>query len=322
MKKSLVISTIATVLVVVVALTTATFAWFSSTDTAQSVASFEVSDSGGKFRIFPYELTNASAAGATGAFSSSMTASLDLIDGIGSTTYNTDALGGTVTVGDATTINPTAPKAPLTFKTDDSDAGLPNVQFISAQTATGGQINVTNAASMPIVSRFIVNTAEDAITLNITARLQQPEAERADMFAAQNFKFLLIGWSAEDNATTQSFVFGTDYSYVTGPESASIESTGNVTPTYIPVDITAYYASSGDGTLGKTNTVLTDATFPSITTTSLASGVEAKSGDIQMAAGVDVYCTLYVWFDGQKMGDSASSSNLTFTLDFDEPETP
>ena len=321
MKKSLVISTIATVLVVVVALTTATFAWFSSTDTAQSVASFEVSDSGGKFRIFPYELTDASAAGATGAFSSSMTASLDLIDGIGSTTYNTDALGGTVTVGDATTINPTAPKAPLTFKTDDSDAGLPNVQFISAQTATEGKINVTNAASMPIVSRFIVNTAEDAITLNITARLQQPEAQRADMFAAQNFKFLLIGWSAEDNATTQSFVFGTDYSYVTGPSSAPIESTGNVVPTYTPVDISEYYAS-GAGTIGKTNTVLTDATFPSITTTSLASGVEAKSGDIQMAAGVDVYCTLYVWFDGKEMGDSASSSNLTFTLDFAEPETP
>ena len=52
MKKSLVISTIATVLVVVVALTTATFAWFSTSQAAVLTNSFAVATSGSGADIF------------------------------------------------------------------------------------------------------------------------------------------------------------------------------------------------------------------------------------------------------------------------------
>ncbi len=52
MKKSLVISTIATVLVVVVALTTATFAWFTTSGVAETSSNFVVAQSGGNVDLY------------------------------------------------------------------------------------------------------------------------------------------------------------------------------------------------------------------------------------------------------------------------------
>ena len=58
MKKSLVITTIATILVIVVALTTATFAWFSSGDESNVTSSFTAQADNAAFSFSKWEGTD------------------------------------------------------------------------------------------------------------------------------------------------------------------------------------------------------------------------------------------------------------------------
>ena len=301
MKKSLVISTIATVLVVVVALTTATFAWFSTGTDTTAGSDFTVSTGGGDFRIFPYELSDGGA-GAAGAFAGSPVYTLDLVDGISTTTYNAGLLGATMT-GD--TFNPTMPTTELTHYVNQ--AGLPAINFAQATTATSG-VTMTSNAAKPIVVRFILDTSLETVNMKITATVKQvgDAATRSSVEAAQNIRFVLFGYSDADDTTTQSFVFATPYKTF-----ANAAASGNVaSPDYQPADLSAY-------DLGRTQVVKkVDATFESASLTNIVSGVTQESGEIAMMQGTDVYCTLYVWFDGETMDEGASDGSINFTLEF------
>ena len=110
MKKSLVISTIATVPVVVVALTTATFAWFTTSQESKVSGDFQISSAGGAFRLFPFDVTDATAG--TGTFSLNAVSDFDLGEAVGSRTYNAAAMGAAVTLdgdGALETFNPSMP---------------------------------------------------------------------------------------------------------------------------------------------------------------------------------------------------------------------
>lgn len=309
MKKSLVISTIATVLVVVVALTTATFAWFTAGSVSQATAEFTVSTAGGTIQITPWDKTQNSYAAAPysggtamplGGYDQSYEFSLGVSNGATNDT-STNALNG---------YKPLVPKEELTTAvTNASDisaaeVGLPGIAFINAQ-QNGSQINVINTDARPVVARFRLDTISDTVNAQIRVTLAVPaDAPTTSYTAANNFKFVLFGVSAAPGENAQSFTFGTNYSYVTGPTDAEISAAGNVTPTYHPVEFTKTLTGSA---------IEDAAEFETITSGNASRSVTL---DFKMTAGVAVDCYLYVWLDGQYATNTSSAGEVNFTLNF------
>ena len=307
MKKSLVISTIATVLVVVVALTTATFAWFTASSVSQATAEFTVSTAGGSIQITPWDKTQNSYAAAPysggtamplGGYDQSYEFSLAASNGA-TDDESTNALNG---------YKPLVPKEELTTAVTDAsvtgEQGLPGINFINAQ-QNGSQINVINTDARPVVARFRLDTISDTVNAQIRVTLAVPDgAPTTSYTAANNFKFVLFGVSAAPGANAQSFTFGTNYSYVTGPADAEISAAGNVTPTYHPVAFTETLTG---------NAIEDAAEFGTIN-----SGNRTKTVtlDFKMTAGVAVDCYLYVWLDGQNATNTSSAGEVNFTLNF------
>lgn len=307
MKKSLVISTIATVLVVVVALTTATFAWFTAGSVSQATAEFTVSTAGGAIQITPWDKTQNGYAAAPysggtamplGGYDQSYEFSLAASNGATDDT-STNALNG---------YKPLVPKEELTTAVTDAsvtgEQGLPGINFINAQ-QQGSQINVINTDARPVVARFRLDTIKNTVNAQIRVTLAVPaDAPTTSYTAANNFKFVLFGVSAAPGENAQSFTFGTNYSYVTGPANAEITSAGNVTPTYPEVKFTETLTGSA---------IEDAAEFATINS---GNRTQTVTLDFKMTAGVAVECYLYVWLDGQNATNTSSAGEVNFTLNF------
>ena len=307
MKKSLVISTIATVLVVVVALTTATFAWFTASSVSQATAEFTVSTAGGSIQITPWDKTQNSYAAAPysggtamslGGYDQSYEFSLAASNGA-TNDESTNALNG---------YKPLVPKEELTTEITDAsvtgEQGLPGINFINAQ-QNGSQINVINTDARPVVARFRLDTISDTVNAQIRVTLAVPDgAPTTSYTAANNFKFVLFGVSAALGANAQSFTFGTNYSYVTGPADAEISAMGNVTPTYHEVTFTETLTG---------NAIEDAAEFGTINS---GNRTRTVTLDFKMTAGVAVDCYLYVWLDGENATNTSSAGEVNFTLNF------
>lgn len=307
MKKSLVISTIATVLVVVVALTTATFAWFTASSVSQATAEFTVSTAGGSIQITPWDKTQNGYAAAPysggtamplGGYDQSYEFSLAASNGATDDT-STNALNG---------YKPLVPKEELTTAVTDAsvtgEQGLPGINFINAQ-QNGSQINVINTDARPVVARFRLDTIKDTVNAQIRVTLAVPDSAPTTSYtAANNFKFVLFGISAAPGANAQSFTFGTNYSYVTGPADAEISAGGKITPTYHPVAFTETLTG---------NAIEDAAEFGTINS---GNRTQTVTLDFKMTAGVAVDCYLYVWLDGQNATNTSSAGEVNFTLNF------
>lgn len=307
MKKSLVISTIATVLVVVVALTTATFAWFTASSVSQATAEFTVSTAGGSIQITPWDKTQNNYAAAPysggtamplGGYDQSYEFSLAASNGA-TNNESTNALNG---------YKPLVPKEKLTTEVTDAsvtgEQGLPGINFINAQ-QQGSQINVINTDARPVVARFRLDTIKDTVNAQIVVTLEVPSnAPTTSYTAANNFKFVLFGVSKTPGENAQSFTFGTNYSYVTGPDDTEISDAGEVTPKYVPVEFTETLTGSA---------IENAAEFGAITSENKRREVTL---DFKMSAGVAVDCYLYVWLDGQNATNTSSAGKVNFTLNF------
>ena len=313
MKKSLVISTIATVLVVVVALTTATFAWFTAGSVSQATAEFTISTAGGAIQITPWDKTQNNYAAAPysggtamplGGYDQSYEFSLAASNGA-TNDASTNALNG---------YKPLVPKEELTTKVTDAsvtgEQGLPGINFINAE-QQGSKINVINTDARPVVARFRLDTIKDTVKAQIRVTLAVPaDAPTTSYTAANNFKFVLFGVSAAPGENAQSFTFGTNYSYVTGPANAEISATGEVTPTYPSVTFTETLTGSEIEDAAEFGTI--NSGNPTRTVTL----------DFKMTAGVAVECYLYVWLDGQNATNTSSAGEVNFTLNFVDLDAP
>ena len=313
MKKSLVISTIATVLVVVVALTTATFAWFTAGSVSQATAEFTISTAGGAIQITPWDKTQNNYAAAPysggtamplGGYDQSYEFSLAASNGA-TNDASTNALNG---------YKPLVPKEELTTKVTDAsvtgEQGLPGINFINAE-QQGSKINVINTDARPVVARFRLDTIKDTVNAQIRVTLAVPaDAPTTSYTAANNFKFVLFGVSAAPGENAQSFTFGTNYSYVTGPANAEISATGEVTPTYPSVTFTETLTGSEIEDAAEFGTI--NSGNPTRTVTL----------DFKMTAGVAVECYLYVWLDGQNATNTSSAGEVNFTLNFVDLDAP
>lgn len=309
MKKSLVISTIATVLVVVVALTTATFAWFTARSVSQATAEFTVSTAGGAIQITPWDKTQNNYAAAPysggdvdamplGGYDQSYEFSLAASNGA-TNNESTNALNG---------YKPLVPKEELTKEVTDAtvvgEQGLPGINFINAQ-QQGSKINVINTDARPVVARFRLDTIKDTVNAQIVVTLAVPDgAPTTSYTAANNFKFVLFGVSAAPGANAQSFTFGTNYSYVTKQDDAEISAAGEVTPKYVPVKFTETLTGSAIEDVAEFGTINSGNRTRTVTL------------DFKMRAGVAVECYLYVWLDGQNATNTSSAGKVNFTLNF------
>ena len=307
MKKSLVISTIATVLVVVVALTTATFAWFTAGSVSQATAEFTISTAGGAIQITPWDKTQNGYAAAPysggtamplGGYDQSYEFSLAASNGATDDT-STNALNG---------YKPLVPKEELTDAVTDAsvvgEQGLPGINFINAQ-QQGSQINVINTDARPVVARFRLDTIKDTVNAQIRVTLAVPaDAPTTSYTAANNFKFVLFGVSAAPGENAQSFTFGTNYSYVTKQDDAEISAAESVTPKYHEVKFTETLTGSE---------IENAAVFETIDGNNRTKDVTL---DFKMTAGVAVECYLYVWLDGENATNTSSAGEVNFTLNF------
>ena len=313
MKKSLVISTIATVLVVVVALTTATFAWFSTSETTVVGSSYHITAGESDFMIYPYSVVDNN-------FSATPSYDFDMIDGMGTYTYSAEQMNGSYS-SEGGTFNATMPSAALAHKTDTRD-GLPATAFVTGTQQGSSQVNITSVTAMPLVSRFILSTGLETANLTITAKVSQETATREGVAAAKSLRFVLFGYStADDDATTQSFIMGTPYKYF--KDNTDDLKTGLYTIDGTAEALHAQYtdANLAGYNMGRTNVVTkTDATFSAASLTNIAAGgVTIASDPIAMQQGTDIYCTLYVWFDGETMNEGAGDGQINFEISFDDP---
>ena len=317
MKKSLVISTIATVLVVVVALTTATFAWFSTSQESKVSGDFQISSAGGAFRLFPFDVTDATAG--TGTFSLNAISDFDLVEAVGTRTYNAAAMGAAVTLsegGELETFNPSMPRDVLTWANNEGTS-LPSTDFVAANTVDTGGISVTDIDCKPLVVRFQLDTSvTEGAEMLVKMKVSSAQATDASLQTARSVRFVLFGLP-DTGDTSDAFVFGTDYQYMPSDTAEQVYPT----PTYNSIAIADEYATDGGHEFNDGTAVIkaiSSDEMKGIASTDMTNGKEFTTDPITMVYGDVMYCTLFLWFDGATMGDRAGDGQVAIEISFEQ----
>ena len=154
MKKSLVITTIATILVIVVALTTATFAWFSSGDESNVTSSFTAQADNAAFSFSKWEGTDYAVTSST---------TIDFTDAEG--LYGTNPYAYWSTNG----MKAVAPINEINLSTVDTFAG---------SEVAGGTVNTGNTLKVKITKKFEDTQASKILRLVEDAQENKPKAQK------------------------------------------------------------------------------------------------------------------------------------------------
>lgn len=327
MKKSLVITTIATVLVIVVALTTATFAWFSASSKNEVTSDFTAQTSNAVFTFYPWSSGNNQYDYANGS------SSLDLTQ---FTTLDTEkGHGGFITRENMKpyvpfeTINPSTP-----VEMTGNWAGLPGEEFYTAQD-TNGQLTdayktPTNSAAADVdtqidnagfanVARFELvngkNVAKNVdISVTITGRGNSP-----DVAVAEEMRVILIGVPSADNAGAKPFIVGTEY--VSGGDPTVWDDTftegiyvNNTTTSYTQEgsaykEYTGYVNLITPASMNRNPGGTLTYSFPYKIAASTFSGISIAAG-----ASYDIY--LYIWLDGSEITDGGAGGAVDLKINF------
>ena len=344
MKKSLVITTIATVLVIVVALTTATFAWFSSSQTTNLTSTFQAQASNAVFNMYKYE------SGPTGNYAFTPNTSIDF----------TDISNGSIGQYGYWTTSNMAAMAPQVLITEGAVnssngnlKGLPNAAFYTASSDDGSNLtdirvlsmNDTGSATAPNVARFKLEngtTSTKAVKITVTVNPTNPDTT-VDIQATAALRFLMIAVPTDKADTTRNkgFVFGTQYEYgllsgvtpfvftdvknntspdVSTPDGIPDAGDTNSNSDYNLANTDAYSSYSGY------QVQLTAAGAPSQQGLKYELNATLGEEDDKTAANYtgaklgtkdsfEIY--LYVWYDGPSSGGQMSMGSVAFTINFE-----
>lgn len=345
MKKSLVITTIATVLVIVVALTTATFAWFSSSQTTNLTSTFQAQASNAVFNMYKYE------SGPTGNYAFTPNTSIDF----------TDISNGSIGQYGYWTTSNMAAMAPQVLITEGAVnssngnlKGLPNAAFYTASSDDGSNLTDIRVLSMtetgataPNVARFKLEngtTSTKAVKITVTVNPTNPDTT-VDIQATAALRFLMIAVPTDqaDTTSNKGFVFGTQYDYGLLNEDTPFlftdvknnTSADDATPDGIPdagdtnsnsdynlANAAAYSSYSDSGyqvqltaagspsQLGLTYEL--NETLGAEADKTAANYTGAKLGTKD---SFEIY--LYVWYDGPSSGGQMSMGSVAFTINFE-----
>ena len=332
MKKSLVITTIATVLVIVVALTTATFAWFSASSNNEVTSNFTAQTSNAVFTFYPWSSGNNQYDYANGS------SSLDLTQ---FTTLDTEkGHGGFITIENMKpyvpfeTINPSTPVVMT-----GNWAGLPGEAFYTAQenngqltdayktptdsdTPTDGSDDVATQmgnSGFANIARFELVNGKNAaknvdISITITGKGNSP-----DVAVAEEMRVILIGVPSADNAGAKPFIVGTEY--VSGGDPTVWDDTftegiyvNNTTTSYTQEgsaykEYTGYVNLITPASMNRNPGGTLTYSFPYKIAASTFSGISIAAG-----ASYDIY--LYIWLDGSEITDGGAGGAVDLKINF------
>ena len=330
MKKSLVITTIATVLVIVVALTTATFAWFSSSNETTATGNFTAQSTSAEFMFYPYLSNNSGYDYANGQ------TLLDFSTAV--QTSDADRIFGVFTLENMKPFVPTAiignSAAPVTIASGNW-TGLPGEKFYTGTVSSDGkQLNsVYNSAQAysnyatagaPSIARFELynptkGDAASAKQLDVTFSITG-QGNAADIGVGNAIRFVMIGIPSVDgdvseaNADGKAFIIGTEYSY--GGISLPITDASNnvALNTYNQAETGSYTSFVADGyknlaevtsmgtnTNGKIEYTFTDA-------------------NLKVSPGASYEIYLYIWMDGATVKDGSRGGSVAIEINFSVPE--
>ena len=332
MKKSLVITTIATVLVIVVALTTATFAWFSASSNNEVTSNFTAQTSNAVFTFYPWSSGNDQYDYANGS------SSLDLTQ---FTTLDTEkGHGGFITTENMKpyvpfeTINPSTPVVMT-----GNWAGLPGEAFYTAQennglltdayktptdsgTPTDGSDDVATQmgnSGFANIARFELVNGKNAaknvdISITITGGGNNP-----DVAVAEEMRVIIIGVPSADNTGAKPFIVGTEYKSGGDPSTWSDSFTegiyvSNTTTSYTQEgsaykDYTGYVNLITPTSMNRNPNGTLTYSFPYKIADSTFSGISIAAG-----ASYDVY--LYIWLDGSEITDGGAGGAVDLKINF------
>ena len=332
MKKSLVITTIATILVIVVALTTATFAWFSSGDESNVTSSFTAQADNAAFSFSKWEGTDYAVTSST---------TIDFTDAEG--LYGTNPYAYWSTNG----MKAVAPINEINLSTVDTFAGsevaggmagtgLPGEAFYSAQAVAGNtSVNAIKyldpknlvyasgtALEYPNIARFSMTNIKDytqAVQATVTITPTDPQSSN-DVRAASALRFVIIAQPLSGDPT--GFVLASQYNY--GIKNGGTDIFTGTTPssqTATNATYTAVSTADEDGVkriiAAKSLVGQSSAEYTLLAAGLPAENTEAASYDkAMMAPGASYAIYMYVWLDGTTVGSSASTGSFTFTLSF------
>ena len=322
MKKSLVISTIATVLVVVVALTKTSIE-----------SSFTIGATNSPVTLARW-LPGAGAA--SGAYEGPLSVEWALGTAEGANyefTYVTGSEGIVQTAGGypADSYMPSAPIAeinPTVFAQEsevpDKD-GLPGTEFVTGST-TGGVTTINANNVRPVAVRFQLSASQFASTaVSVSVTISVPEdAATADYTAAKNARVYLAG-RIQNNGTAdednQTFTVATNYNYVTKNPY------GTTPVTFTNTTGAAYTGATAEAMYSETNT---DGIYLSTTETTVTAKIDpskidqyaggstsaAASAVFKTTAGTFYDCVLYIWLDGTSAVDSSARGAFEVDVQF------
>lgn len=322
-------TTIATVLVVVVALTTATFAWFSAADTATASSEFTAQAISSKYSFFKWSSGANSPEVITGDWSVAATSVINFasedgslaIDPKNQETAPTDE-GGNFAYWNTEEIKPMMPTSQILDASTDSGrfdetSGIPVSAFKTA-------VSNDNGATLEQVGDIQANRARFKIRSNNTnsnfqIKVEFSTTDSQDSRAAQMLKsmrFLVVGKALDKETIGTSdngyanFVFGTQYSYVENPTNKAAPS---------------YKAASYEGTqvllIENKESIETIAsnqkiTYTMNTTTLAARDVENASATFTLPNTASYEIVIYVWFDGQSANEASALKAISMNIEF------
>lgn len=331
MKKSLVITTIATVLVIVVALTTATFAWFSSSSETAASGIFTAQASNADFTFYPYMSTK------SGYDYSNGQTLLDF-----STAVQTSDAASVYGVFTLDNMKPFVPKtlvgnaaSPVTIQSGNW-AGLPGEAFYTGTVSSDGKTLNTvytgaqaytnyGTAGAPNIARFELYNptkgqgavAKDLdITMTITG-----QGNAADIGVGNAIRFVMIGVPSvagdisAENTDGKTFIIGTQYKYggvgsfTDGAEGVSLSTYSEAKDTsgYTKFPSDGYKELKSLGTMGtETNGTITYS-------------FDAATTQIKVSPGASYEIYLYIWMDGATVKDGSKGGKVAIEINFAVP---
>ena len=314
MKKSLVISTIATVLVVVVALTTATFAWFSASTVSQFTSNFTVQQAGGGVNIYLWDKTgNAD----QGAWSTSPVIDADEF-ALGTYTANFEWAASAAGQGEVAPLVGEGNYIPM-MPVDQIDTssfdlstgvvgsnGLANHLFAHAKDNGDNTVDVDAVELHPITAHFRLDAlfAETDATIVLTIGAVSDTPSSSDIYAVRNIKFLLAGKVDTPSETANNILLATNYEYM--PNDVAINES------YAEGNYASNETTFATAAASEPNGYVVTEVIDDLGTYSSADSSTTINFKMTNAQSMD--CVLYIWLDGAEINNAASLGNFEITL--------
>lgn len=307
MKKSMFITTLAMVVVLVVALSTATFAWYTANTTVQATttAAQSASSDSAAIAIETSEIT---------ANSTGTSVTMTLTDAIAPMILTTD-----ISLPANSEVAPAFTTAPVNNTNQFTTAGT------SGTPATIGTVQDNNdvAANTTLHGFYVGNTNKDTdpevkVTVTINSAGYIVSTPSADYFNAHKTDFYTTADHITFTACTNESEFngGTTY-YQSNANIAkylrvAVYSAGKYIGTWA---LTNTAVSYGTITSGTTGTVADNANINSFT--AIDSGT-ASTNRIALTGVDSELITLYAWFDGCLLTATESNAYCSFNITFDK----